>query len=374
MGEVIILLFNSRPKDGKMRKMDIKSFSIQEIESFFTDLEEPRFRARQVVNWLFVKGANAFDQMTNLPLDLRKRLAGLFTITVPGIAAKRSADGGLTVKYLFEFADGEKVETVLMHRPWGRTVCVSSQVGCRMGCRFCASGKGGLIRNLSPGEIYDQVLFIQKDTGLRPSHVVLMGTGEPFDNLENTLRFLRTITHPATLGIGARHITVSTCGVVPGIRSLAELGLQVGLAVSIHAPNDRLRDRLLPVNRRYPLRSLIGACRDFYAKTGRRITFEYTLIAGENDGAGEARDLAELLRGLPCHIHLIPLNRVTDKPFEATPPDRVQRFKKILEKEGFVVTSRREVGGEITAACGQLRSNYRDPCRTVSKSDFAKRV
>ncbi len=367
-------VFDSRPKDGKMREMNVKSLSIDEIESFLSDLGEPRFRARQVVHWLFVNGAETFDQMTNLPLKLRSRLAELLTISVPSIVSKRSMDGGLTVKYLFEFAGGDEVETVLMHRPWGRTVCVSSQVGCRMGCRFCASGKGGLIRNLSPGEMYDQVLFMKKDTGLRPSHVVLMGTGEPFDNLKNTLRFLKTVTHPATLGIGARHITVSTCGVVPGIKALAEIGLQVGLAVSIHAPNDRLRDRLVPVNRRYPLHSLIEACREFYAKTGRRITFEYTLIAGENDGAGEARGLAELLKGLPCHINLIPLNRVTDRPFEATPPDRVQRFKKILEQEGLVVTSRREVGGEITAACGQLRSNYREPYRMITKSDFAKQV
>ncbi|RJX19165.1 MAG: 23S rRNA (adenine(2503)-C(2))-methyltransferase RlmN [Ammonifex sp.] len=357
-----------------MRRMDAKSLSIDEIESFFSGLGEPRFRARQVVNWLFVKGADNFDQMTNLPLGLRARLAELLTITVPVIAAKRSTDGGLTVKYLFQLTDGEKIETVLMHRPWGRTVCVSSQVGCRMGCRFCASGKGGLIRNLSPGELYDQVLFIQKDTGLRPSHIVLMGTGEPFDNLDNTLRFLRTITHPASIGIGARHITLSTCGVVPGIHALAELGLQVGLAVSIHAPNDRLRDRLVPVNRRYPLRSLIGACREFCGKTGRRVTFEYTLIAGENDGAGEARELAELLKGLSCHVNLIPLNRVTDRRFEATPPERVKLFKKILEKEGLVVTTRREVGGGIAAACGQLRCNYREPRLMVPKSDCRKPI
>ena len=341
-----------------MNLLDIKSLSLEEIESFVTGQGEPRFRARQVIDWLFVKGAGSFAEMTNLPRVLRSRLAESAVITVPEIVSKQTTDGGLTVKYLFRLADGEAVETVFMYRRWGRAVCVSTQVGCRMVCRFCASGMRGLVRNLTSGEIYDQVLFSGKDAGVRPSHVVLMGTGEPFDNLDNTLRFIKTITHPAGLRIGARRITVSTCGVVPGIYALAQLGLQVGLAVSLHAPNDALRDQLVPVNRRYPLRELIPACRDYVRKTGRRVTFEYTLISGRNDGVKEAEELAELLKGLLCHINIIPLNPVEERNFRAPAPKQVVAFKRILEKRGIVATIRREIGAGISAACGQLRYRY----------------
>ncbi|MEW6172175.1 MAG: 23S rRNA (adenine(2503)-C(2))-methyltransferase RlmN [Bacillota bacterium] len=339
--------------------MNIKALSFDEIESFIKDLGEPRFRARQVIDWLFVKGVATFDAMTNLPLSLRQRLSEAATLSVPEILRRHASGDGKTIKYLLRLHDGETVETVFMHRSWGRTACVSTQAGCRMGCSFCASGIGGLSRNLTAGEIYDQVLFTQIDSGMRVSHVVLMGTGEPFDNLDNTIRFLKNITNPLGLGIGARHITVSTCGVVPGIYALAGLELQVGLAVSLHAPNDGLRSRLLPINRRYPLKALIPACREYINKTGRRVTFEYTLVSGVNDGKKEAEELADLLRGLLCHVNLIPLNRVLERRFEAPTPERVAEFEAVLARNGLAVTVRREIGSGISAACGQLRKRYR---------------
>ncbi|MEW6183699.1 MAG: 23S rRNA (adenine(2503)-C(2))-methyltransferase RlmN [Bacillota bacterium] len=338
--------------------MNIKELSFEEVESFINSLGEPRFRAHQVIDWIFVKGVAAFDAMTNLPLRFRQRLTTAATLSVPEILRSSVSTDGMTIKYLLGFDDGETVETVFMHRPWGRTVCVSTQAGCRMGCGFCASAIGGLNRNLTAGEIYDQVLFVQKNTGTRVSHVVLMGTGEPFDNLENTIRFLKNITDPVGLGIGARHITVSTCGVIPGIYALAGLGLQVGLAVSLHAPNDDLRSRLLPVNRRYPLKALIPACRAFTDITGRRVTFEYTLVSGVNDGKDEAVELANLLQGLLCHVNLIPLNRVVERRFKAPTPEQVAAFESVLARNRIAVTVRREVGSRISAACGQLRKSY----------------
>lgn len=336
-------------------KVDIKALSFEGIEQFITGLGEPRYRARQVIDWLFVKGVTSFAVMSNLPLTLRERLEQCAFINFPEVVSRQESSDRLTVKYLYRLRDGETVETVFMRRLWGRAVCVSTQVGCRMGCRFCASGIGGLVRNLTAGEIYDQVLFTQKDVKERISHVVLMGMGEPFDNLDNTLCFLKNITHPAGLHIGARRVTVSTCGVVPGIYALAQLGLQIGLAVSLHAPNDALRNELVPVNRRYPLRELIQACRDYVKATGRRITFEYTLVAGLNDSLEHAVELVQLLQGLLCHVNLIPLNRVVGRNYNPPTPEQVGRFRDFLKRHGIPVTVRREVGGEIEAACGQLR-------------------
>ncbi|MEW6446988.1 MAG: 23S rRNA (adenine(2503)-C(2))-methyltransferase RlmN [Bacillota bacterium] len=336
-------------------KVDIKSLSFEEIRSFITGLGEPEFRAQQVFNWLFAKGVVNFESMSNLPARLRERLSEAAFISEPVLVSRRVNGDGLAVKFLYRLSDGETIETVFIRRLWGRTVCISTQVGCRMGCRFCASGVGGLVRNLTAGEMYDQVLFTQKETGERISHVVLMGMGEPFDNLENTFRFLRNITHPAGLKIGARRITVSTCGVVPGIYALARLRLQVGLAVSLHAPNDDLRNKLMPVNRRYPLSELIQACREYVRCTGRRVTFEYTLLSGINDQPQKAEQLANLLNGLLCHVNLIPLNRVAEREFLPVPPERVVAFKNALRDRGVAVTVRRSVGGQIAAACGQLR-------------------
>lgn len=336
-------------------KVDIKSLSFEEIESFITGFGEAGFRAHQVFDWLFAKGVVGFESMSNLPARLRDSLSDAAFITVPEVVSRRVTGDGLTVKFLYGLSDGETVETVFMRRLWGRTVCISTQAGCRMGCRFCASGVGGLVRNLTAGEMYDQVLFTQKETGERISHVVLMGMGEPFDNLDNTLRFLKNITCPAGLKIGARRIAVSTSGVVPGIRALAGLGLQVGLAVSLHAPNDDLRNRLVPVNLRYPLSELMQACREYIEHTGRRVTFEYTLLSGINDGLRTADQLADLLNGLLCHVNLIPLNRVAEREFVSPPVERVEAFRAALQKRNIAVSVRRSVGGQIDAACGQLR-------------------
>ncbi len=340
-------------------KLDLKSLRFSEIEAWVTgELKEPRYRSQQLVDWLFVKGVTSFREMTNLPLALRQLLEEKAAITVLAARVKEPARDGRTVKFLYVSEDGAGIETVFMRHPWGRTVCVSTQVGCRMGCRFCASGAKGLRRNLTAGEIYEQVLRTQIEAGERITHVVLMGMGEPFDNLEATLRFLDNITHPAGLNIGARRITVSTCGVVPGIRALARLGRQFGLAVSLHAPRDELRDWLLPVNRRYPLKELLAACREYAEATGRRVTFAYTLIAGVNDHLDEARDLAALLRGLLCHVNLIPFNMVAERRFRPPSPARIDAFRRVLEERGVPVTVRRSRGEEIEAACGQLRYRY----------------
>ncbi|MEW6573092.1 MAG: 23S rRNA (adenine(2503)-C(2))-methyltransferase RlmN [Bacillota bacterium] len=344
-------------------KVDIKSLLYEEIESFITGLGEPRFRAKQVFHWLFGKGVDNFESMSDLPARLRENLSETAFITTPEVVSRRKTGDGFTVKFLYRLNDGELIETVFMRRLWGRTVCISTQVGCRMGCRFCASGVSGLVRNLTAGEMYDQVLVTQKETGERISHVVLMGMGEPLDNLDNTLRFLKNITYPAGLRIGARRISVSTCGVVPGIRALGRLGIQVGLAVSLHAPNDDLRNVLVPVNRRYPLSELIEACKDFIEHTGRRVTFEYTLISGVNDGRQTAQELAGLLAGLLCHVNIIPLNRVAERGFAPPPAERVAAFKTVLQERGITVTVRHSVGDQIAAACGQLRRIEKWDCR-----------
>ncbi|ACX52420.1 radical SAM enzyme, Cfr family [Ammonifex degensii KC4] len=342
-------------------KLDLKSLRFPEIESWVTEeLKEPRYRAQQLIDWLFVKGVTSFREMTNLPKTLRERLEEIASITYLSVRVKRCSRDGRTIKFLYLARDGAGIETVFMRHPWGRTVCVSTQVGCRMGCRFCASGAKGLKRNLSAGEIYEQVLRTQVELGERVTHVVLMGMGEPFDNQEATFRFLENITHPAGLNIGARKITISTCGVVPGIRALAQLKRQFGLAVSLHAPRDELRSWLLPINRRYPLKELLAACWEYVEATHRRITFAYTMIAGINDGQEEARELARLLKGLLCHVNLIPFNLVNERRFRPPSPARIEAFCRILEENGIPATVRRSRGEEIEAACGQLRYRYEE--------------
>lgn len=342
-------------------KTDIKSLRFPEIESWVAEeLKEPRYRSKQIIDWLFAKGATSFLEMTNLPLPLRQLLNERAEIAVLTPRFKANSADGRTVKFLYVSSDGAGIETVFMRHRWGRTVCVSSQVGCRMGCRFCASGAKGLKRNLTAGEIYEQVLRTQIVLKERVTHVVLMGMGEPFDNIEATFRFLDNITHPAGLNIGARKVTISTCGVVPGIRSLAQRGQQFGLAVSLHAPRDDLRQELLPITRRYPIEELLAACREYVEATGRRVTFAYTLIADVNDSLREARELAELLQELLCHVNLIPFNIVTERDFHLPAPERVRAFQRILEERGIPTTVRKSRGEEVDAACGQLR--YRLCC------------
>lgn len=338
--------------------VNIKDLSLNDIKELLKGLGEKSFRAEQICQWVFSRGVDSFDEMTNLSKGLREKLAQVATISSSEILARQQSAKGNTIKYLFGMKDGHAVESVLMKHSYGNSACVSTQVGCRMGCMFCASTMDGLVRNLSPGEIYDQVLGIQKDCGERVSHIVIMGAGEPLDNFENVMKFLELINADYGLHIGYRHITLSTCGLVPKIMELAHKELPITLAISLHAPEDTLRDRLVPVNRRYKLSELIGACRQYIEITGRRITFEYALLSGVNDHQEHAKKLVGLLKGLMCHVNIIPANPVEGRGFDKTPPERVQVFKDILEQGGLAVTVRRELGADIDAACGQLRRRY----------------
>lgn len=314
-----------------------------------------KYRAQQIATWIFKHGATTFEEMTNLSKDLRQRLETKSWISKPDIKTRLQSKRGDTVKYLFVLSDGQLVESVLMRHDYGRSVCVSTQVGCRYGCRLCASGLGGLVRSLDAGEIYDQVLGIEKDIGERISSLVIMGSGEPLDNYRATLTFIKNIAAPYGLNIGYRHITISTCGLVPGIRRLAAEGLPLTLAVSLHAPNDSLRDQLVPINKKYPLSELITAGRDYVRETGRRITFEYALIAGVNDSAVHARELCGLLQDILCHVNLIPANPVVERGVKPPTKQQIELFKSILESNMLTTTVRREFGADINAACGQLR-------------------
>jgi 23S rRNA (adenine2503-C2)-methyltransferase len=311
-----------------------------------------------VAAWLWQKGVTAFTAMSDLPLEVRALLAARAAVRLPGILAKHADPSGDAVKYLLGLADGHAVEAVLLRYRYGLTLCLSTQVGCRMGCLFCASAAAGWVRHLTAGEMAGQVLTVRRDAGEEIRRLVLMGIGEPLDNYEATRRFLLMATSPRGLAISPRRITVSTCGLVPRIYDLAREGPRVTLAVSLHAPDDRLRDLLVPVNRRYPLRELIAACRAYAATTGRRVTFAYALAAGVNDSPAQARRLAALIRGTLCQVNLIPLNRVEGKDFVPPTPGRVATFRRILEQEGVSVTVRRRLGTPVNAACGQLRRKW----------------
>ena len=331
---------------------DIKSMTQQELARFLKELGEPAFRAKQVFTWLH-RGVTSFEEMTNLSKPLREKLAEQCFITAPVVARKQASKLDGTIKYLWELADGNCIETVLMQYHHGNTVCISSQVGCRMGCAFCASTIAGKVRDLRPSEMLDQVLFTQLDSGREISNIVLMGIGEPLDNMENVLRFLELVNHPDGMNIGMRHISLSTCGVVPGIDALAEKQLQLTLSVSLHAPDSETRSRIMPVNRAYDVELLFDACHRYFEKTGRRISFEYAMIDGVNDNDWQADLIAKKLRGMPGHVNLIPLNDVVESPYK--PSRRVAAFQKRLESHGITATVRRSLGGDIDASCGQLR-------------------
>ena len=331
---------------------DIKSMTQQELSLFFKELGEPAFRAKQAFTWLH-RGAVSFEDMTNLSKPLREKLAAQCFITAPVVARKQESRLDGTIKYLWELSDGNCIETVLMQYHHGNTVCISSQVGCRMGCAFCASTIAGKVRDLRPSEMLDQVLFTQLDSGREISNIVLMGIGEPLDNMDNVLRFLELVNHPDGLHIGMRHINLSTCGVVPGIDALAEKQLQLTLSVSLHAPDSETRSRIMPVNRAYDVERLFDACHRYFEKTGRRISFEYAMIDGVNDNDWQADLIAKKLRGMPGHVNLIPLNDVVESPYK--PSRRVAAFQKRLESHGITATVRRSLGGDIDASCGQLR-------------------
>ena len=331
---------------------DIKSMTLAEISDALREMGEPAFHGKQIFTWLH-RGVTSFDEMSNLSKPLRAKLSERFFITAPKVARKQVSQLDGTIKYLWELADGNCIETVLMSYHHGNTVCISSQVGCRMGCKFCASTIAGRVRDLCASEMIDQVLFTQLDSGLDVSNIVLMGIGEPMDNLDTVLRFLELVNDPDGLNIGMRHISLSTCGVVPGIDRLAELGLQLTLSVSLHAPDSETRSRIMPVNNAYDAEELFDACHRYFQKTGRRISFEYAMIDGVNDSDEQADLLARKIRGMPGHVNLIPLNDVVES--ELKPSRRIAAFQKRLESHGVTATVRRSLGGDIDASCGQLR-------------------
>lgn len=332
--------------------IDIKSMSQGEMTDFLRELGEPAFRGKQIFTWLH-RGITSFDDMSNISKALRQKLQEHCYITAPAVARKQVSRLDGTMKYLWRLRDANCIETVLMRYHHGNTVCISSQVGCRMGCAFCASTIAGKVRNLTPSEMLDQVLFTQLDAGEEISNIVLMGIGEPMDNLDNVLKFLELVNHPDGLNIGMRHISLSTCGVVPGIDRLADLRLQLTLSVSLHAPDSETRSRIMPVNWAYDVEQLFDACHRYFEKTGRRISFEYAMIDGVNDHDWQADLIAKRIHGMPGHVNLIPLNDVVESPFK--PSKRVAAFQKRLESHGITATVRRSLGGDIDASCGQLR-------------------
>ena len=338
-------------------KQDLKSMTMAEMQAAFSELGQPTFRAKQVFTWLH-RGAASFEEMTNLSKPLRETLAARYYITQPCIARKQVSKLDGTIKYLWQLGDGNCVESVVMQYHHGNTICISSEVGCPMGCKFCASTLGGLVRRLTPAELLDQVLFSQKDSGLELSNIVLMGIGEPLDNFDAVMRFLELVNSPDGLNIGMRHISLSTCGLVDKIEKLAERNLQLTLSVSLHSPDNESRNKIMPVNKRWPVEELLAACRAYFEKTGRRVSFEYTMIDGVSDSPEQAELLAKKLHGMQAHVNMIPLNNVAESGLRCSSRQAIARFQKILEEHGVTATVRRTLGSDIDASCGQLRRKY----------------
>ena len=328
----------------------------EELTQALERLGEKKFRAKQVFSWLH-KGAGSFDEMTNLSKELRAKLEENFYLCKPEVVRKQESKKDGTIKYLWRLRDGNCVETVLMQYHYGNTVCVSTEVGCAMGCAFCASTLGGLVRRLTAGEILDQVMFTEKDSGRKISHIVLMGIGEPLDNYDNVVRFLELVNHPEGMNISMRHISLSTCGLAERIDKLACLHLQLTLSVSLHAPDDETRNKIMPVNKRYNVERLLESCRAYYQETGRRISFEYAMIDGINDTPYHANLLIKRLHGMGAHVNMIPLNDVEESPLKPSTKENIRIFQQTLEKAGITATVRRSLGGDIDASCGQLRRN-----------------
>ncbi|MDQ0215077.1 23S rRNA (adenine2503-C2)-methyltransferase [Oikeobacillus pervagus] len=343
------------------KQPSIYSLQLQELKEWLQAQGEKPFRAEQIFEWLYQKRVTTFEEMSNLSKALRQKLSEHFTLTTLNtIIEQTSADG--TIKFLFELHDGYSIETVLMRHEYGNSVCVTTQVGCRIGCTFCASTLGGLKRHLEAGEIVAQVVKVQQaldKTDERVSSVVIMGIGEPFDNYDEMLTFLKIINHDKSLNIGARHITVSTSGIIPKIYQFADENMQINFAISLHAPNNELRTKLMPINKAYKLPDLIEAVKYYTKKTGRRVSFEYGLFGGENDSVEHAIELAHLIKGLKCHVNLIPVNYVPERNYVRTPKKQIFKFEKTLKDHGINVTIRREQGSDIDAACGQLRAKER---------------
>lgn len=333
---------------------NIKSMLPNEIEDDFAAMGLPKYRAKQVFKWLG-RGVGSFEEMSDLPKELRMRLSEEYSLYSPKVIKKQVSKLDGTIKYLWELNDGNAVETVVMSYKHGNTVCVSSQVGCRQGCAFCASTIGGLVRNLEPSEILDEVLFSQLDSGKKISNIVLMGIGEPLDNFDNVMKFLRLVNHPDGMNIGMRHISLSTCGLIERFDDLAAQDMQLTLSVSLHAPDDETRTKIMPANRGRGVEALMDACRRYYDTTGRRISFEYAMIDGVNDTSYHAELLAKRAKSVCAHVNLIPLNHVEERRFSPSTQGHMKAFIKILEDEGVNVTVRRKLGGDVDASCGQLR-------------------
>lgn len=332
-----------------------------EMQEWFKELKEPSYRAKQVYEWLYQQRVTSVDEMTNLSKTLRQKLAQESTIFSSNEILKQVSKVDGTVKFLLGWPDHVTVETVLMRHDYGNSVCVSTQVGCKMGCTFCASTLGGMIRQMTAGEMVEQLMYSQKlldEHDERVSSIVLMGSGEPMDNFDEAMKFIDIVNDPHGLNIGQRHITISTVGLVPGIIKLADNGRPITLAVSLHAANDELRSSMMPVNKAYPIAKLMDACQYYVSKTGRRISFEYALVGGKNDRLDDARELAKVLNGLPSHVNLIPVNYVPERNYERTPKDQIQAFLNELRSLGVNATIRREMGHDISAACGQLRAEH----------------
>ncbi len=331
---------------------NIRDFELTELEEEMLNLGEKKYRAKQIFAWLY-RGVNTFDEMTDLSKDLIEKLKANYTLECIFIDDfQKSKDG--TVKYLFRLVDGHKVESVLMKYKFGYSVCVSNQIGCKMGCTFCASAKIGFVRNLTPGEIVGQILKIQEHSGEKVSNIVFMGIGEPFDNYDNVLKAIRLLNDPKALNIGARHMSVSTCGLVDGINKFADEKIQCNLCISLHSSRDEVRTEMMPINKRYSIDEVLNACREYIKKTNRRITFEYALVNGVNDNREDAIHLARLLHGILCHVNLIPVNKIKDGKYEKSSVEKMMKFRDTLNEKGIIATIRRELGSDISAACGQL--------------------
>ena len=335
-------------------KPNIKNFSYEELKQELINLNEKPFRAEQIFKWLYMENVKSFDEMTNLSLQLRKKLEENYSIGIHNILKKQESIDG-TKKYLLELWDKNAIETVVMEYKYGKTICVSSQVGCRMGCKFCASTGINFVRNLDAGEIIEQILTVQRDIKKRISNVVFMGIGEPFDNYENVIKAIHLINHPKGLNIGARHISISTSGIVPKIYNLADANIQCTLSISLHSSNNEKRSKLMPVNKAYPIEELMKACKYYTQKTNRRISFEYALAKNNNDNLEDAKELVKLLKGMLCHVNLIPINEIENGKFKKSTNENIIKFRDYLNEKGIVATIRRELGSDIEAACGQLR-------------------
>ena len=335
--------------------INLLDYSCDDLKVLAKELGQPEFRGKQIYEWIY-RGADSFEDMSNLPKSFRESLSQKATVNSVKICEKYVSDIDETRKYLLELSDGNFIESVLMKYEYGYTICVSSQVGCKMGCKFCASTLNGWVRNLTPGEILGQIMCVQKDLGQRISNIVMMGIGEPLDNFDNVLKFIELVNAPGGLNIGQRHISISTCGLADKIRELAERKLQITLLISLHAPDDERRSRIMPINNKYSIPQLMDACDFYIQQTGRRISFEYTLISGVNDNLAEADKLADLVRGKLCHVNLIPVNKVKETGFDKSSRQSVEKFRERLEKRGISATVMREMGSDINAACGQLRN------------------